>query len=184
MKQLSKDELIRLQQIVIENDRFVKMGFRTEGGFVGEHDRNSGEPIPEHLSAKWQDLEILVNGLLETASILEKSNFDPVLSAAMIAFGFVFIHPFADGNGRIHRYLIHHMLAKSGFTPQGIIFPVLSAILDRIDDYRKVLQSYSHSLLDFIEWKETADHNVEILTASIDYYRYFDVTAQAEFLFE
>jgi sigma54-dependent transcription regulator len=29
------------------------------------------------------------------------------------------------------------------FTPQGIIFPVSTAILDRIDDYRKVLESYS-----------------------------------------
>lgn len=40
-----------------------------------------------------------------------KSIYDPVLAAG-IAFGFVFIHPFEGGNGRIHRYLIHHVLAK------------------------------------------------------------------------
>ena len=183
-KPLSKEELVRLQQIVIENNRFVKMGLRTEGGFVGEHDRSSGEPIPEHLSARWQDLEILIDGLLETSILLEKSKFNPVLSATIIAFGFVFIHPFVDGNGRIHRYLIHHLLAESGFTPQGIIFPVSAAILERIDDYRKVLESYSQPILDFIEWKETEDHNVEILNETIDYYRYFDATLQSEFLFE
>jgi len=160
------------------------MGLRTEGGFVGEHDRSSGEPIPEHLSARWQDLEILIDGLLETGTLLEKSNFNPILSATMIAFGFVFIHPFVDGNGRIHRYLIHHLLAKFGFTPQGIIFPVSAAILEKIDDYRKVLESYSQPILDFIEWKETEDHNVEILNETIDYYRYFDATLQSEFLFE
>jgi hypothetical protein len=160
------------------------MGLRKEGGFVGEHDRSTGEPIPEHLSARWSDLEILISGLLETGIMLGKSNFNPVLSATMIAFGFVFMHPFEDGNGRIHRYLIHHLLAKSGFTPQGIIFPVSSAILERIDDYRKVLESYSHPILDFIEWKETEDHNVEILNETIDYYKYFDATLQSEFLFE
>lgn len=183
-KPLTKEELIRLQQIVIENKRFIKMGLRTEGGFVGEHDRSSGDPIPEHISARWQDLDKLISGLLETSSLLEKTQFNPVLTASNTAFGFVFIHPFVDGNGRIHRYLIHHLLAKLGFTPQGIIFPVSAAIMERIDDYRKVLESYSHSLLEFIEWEKTDDNNIEVLNDTIDYYRYFDLTAQSEFLFE
>lgn len=181
---LSKEELIRLQQIVIGNDRFTKMGFREEGGFVGEHERTTGEPIPEHISARWQDLDILIEGLVKTDSKLEKSEFYPVLNATMIAFGFVFIHPFVDGNGRIHRYLIHHILAKMKFTPQGIIFPVSAAILERIDDYRKVLESYSHPLLDYIEWKTTKDHNVEVINDTADYYKYYDATHQAEFLFD
>lgn len=183
-KPLSKEELLRLQQIVIENDRFVDMGFRKKGGFVGEHDRTTGEPIPEHISARWQDLNILINGLIETATLLENIKFNPVLSAAKIAFGFVFIHPFEDGNGRIHRYLIHHLLSVMKFTPQGIIFPVSSAILDKIDDYRKVLETYSHPMLDFIKWKRKADNNIEVLNETIDYYRYFDATIQAEFLFK
>jgi Fic family protein len=183
-KPLSKEELLRLQQIVIENSRFVKLGFRTKGDFVGEHDRQTGEPIPDHISARWQDLDTLLNGLLDTASLLEKAQFHAVLTAANIAFGFVFIHPFVDGNGRIHRYLIHHLLAKMKYTPQGIIFPVSAAILEQIDDYRKVLESYSQPLLDFIEWKKTPDNNVEVLNETIDYYRYFDATALAEFLFE
>ena len=62
---------------------------------------------------------------------------DPVLAAAVLAFGFVYAHPFEDGNGRIHRYLIHHILAERGFNPPGVVFPVSAAILDRIDDYRR-----------------------------------------------
>jgi len=181
---LSKEELLRLQQIVIENDRFIKMGFREEGGFVGEHERTTGEPIPEHVSARWQDLDELLDGLVNTNSKLELSEFHPVLSATMIAFGFVFIHPFVDGNGRIHRYLIHHILANMKFTPQGIIFPVSAAILEQINNYRKVLESYSHPLLDFIEWRTTQDHNVEVINDTADYYKYFDATMQAEFLFD
>ncbi len=181
---LSKEELLRLQQIVIDDSRFVKMGFRKEGGFVGEHDRSTGEPIPEHISARWQDLNGLLDGLIETDFKLENSELHPVLSAAIIAFSFVFMHPFVDGNGRIHRYLIHHILAKMKFTPQGIIFPVSAAILERINDYRKVLENYSHPLLDFIEWKTTKDHNVEVINETADYYKFFDATVQAEFLFD
>jgi Fic family protein len=181
---LTKEELIRLQQIVIENARFVKLGFRTEGGFVGEHDRSTGEPIPEHISARWQDVEILIDGLIATTAKVDGKNYHPVLSAASIAFGFVFIHPFVDGNGRIHRYIIHHLLSKLSFTPPGIIFPVSAAILEKIEEYRSVLESYSHPLLGFISWKRTAGNNIEVLNETIDYYRYFDSTPQAEFLFD
>ena len=178
------DELLRLQQMVIENKRFTKMGFRKQGGFVGEHDRVTGEPIPDHISAHWKDIEQLINGLIETNDLLINNEFDPVLAATIIAFGFVVIHPFVDGNGRIHRYLIHHVLAKKNFSHQGIVFPVSASILDHINDYRAVLESYSHPLLDLVEWQETPDHNVEVLNETIDYYRYFDATKFAEFLFD
>ena len=184
LKALDKEELLRLQQIVIENSRFLEMGFRKEGGFVGEHERITGEPIPEHISAKHEDIEKLIYGLIATYKKLEENDFDAVLAAAGIAFGFVFIHPYVDGNGRIHRYLIHHILSKMKFTHQGIIFPVSASILNHIDDYRKVLESYSHPLLDFIEWEKTKSNNVKVLNETIDFYRYFDATKQAEFLYD
>jgi len=183
-KPMSKEELLRLQQLVIENSRFVNMGFRIDGGFVGDRDRTTGEPIPDHISARWQDVEQLTAGLIATGEQLQQTEMNAVLVASVIAFGFVFIHPFVDGNGRIHRYFIHHMLASMGFSQQGIIFPVSASILDRIDDYRKVLESYSLPLLDFIEWKTTKDNNVEVLNETIDYYRYYDATVQAEFLYD
>lgn len=183
-KDLTKEELIRLQQIVIENGRFVEMGFRKKGGFVGEHDRSTGEPLPDHISAKWQDLEQLIDGLVDTYGLLTSSNVDAVLAATIIAFGFVFIHPFEDGNGRIHRYLIHHVLARKHFSQQGIIFPISASILDHIVDYRKVLESYSHPLLDYIDWEETNDYNIHVLNNTADFYKYFDATKQAEFLYD
>ncbi len=180
---LSKEELLRLQQIVIENPRFTKYGWRTEGGFVGEHDRDHGTPIPDHISARWQDLPQLIDGLIETKQKLQGSGFDAVLEAAMVAFGFVVIHPFVDGNGRIHRYLIHHVLSRKEFTGKSLIFPVSAAILERIDEYREVLEHYSLPRLDLIEWQPTADNNVEVLNDTIDLYRYFDATEMAEFLY-
>jgi Fic family protein len=181
--EVSKEELLRLQQIVIENTRFIKLGWRQQGGFVGEHDRIHGTPIPDHISAKWEDLETLLEGLIETNNKLQNSDFNPVLSATLIAFGFVLIHPFVDGNGRIHRYLIHHVLAKKGYAKNNIIFPVSAAILQRIPEYKEVFDNYTSGRIDLIEWRPTPDNNIEVLNETIDLYRYFDATKMAEFLY-
>ncbi len=108
---------------------------------------------------------------------------NPVVAASVAAFGFVYIHPFEDGNSRLHRYLIHHVLAQRGFSPQGLVFPVSAVILDRIDDYRTVLEDYSQRLLPLVEWEPTEHGNIRVLNDTSDFYRYFDATLQTEFLY-
>ncbi len=176
------DELLRLQEIVIGDSRFVSLGLRTEGGFVGEHDRDSRMPMPDHISAKPEDLASLIEGMFEfeQGAALE---LDPVVAAAMLAFGFVYVHPFGDGNGRIHRYLVHHVLAKRGFNPAGIVFPVSAVIQSRIDEYVQVLESYSKRLLPCIQWTSTSEGNVSVENETADFYRFFDATPHAEFLY-
>jgi len=85
---------------------------------------------------------------------------DPVIASAVLAFSFVYIHPFEDGTGRLHRYIFHHVLAERGFNSPGVVFPISSAILERIDEYRAVLESYSKRLLPFIAWNPTENFNV------------------------
>lgn len=179
---LDRDELLRLQRIVIGDARFVKLGFRKEGGFVGEHDREARAPLPEHISARPEDLDELTAGMIEFDQGAAQT-LDPVIAAAALAFGFVYVHPFEDGNGRIHRYLIHHVLAERGFNPPGVVFPVSAAILARIDDYRRTLESYSQRLLPLVEWEPTEDANVRVLNDTGDFYRFFDATPHAEFLY-
>lgn len=176
-------ELEYLQSVVIADKRFITPGCRREGGFVGDHDRVTGMPMPVHVSARAEDLDSLLSGLMDTWRQLLDSEYDPVLTAALIAFGFVFIHPFEDGNGRIHRYLFHHVLAETGFVPKGLVFPVSAVILDHIDDYRRALEHYSRPRLDLIEWRPIDQGNVDVLNETIDLYRYFDATRQAEFFF-
>lgn len=183
-RKLSIEELELLQEAVIPDHRFVIPGLRFEGGFVGEHDRLTGMPLPDHISAKAEDLASLIGGMIEAYELLLGSDYNPVLAATLVAFGFVFIHPFEDGNGRIHRYLIHHVLAETGFVPKGLVFPVSAVILERIDAYREVLEHFSKRRLNLIEWRPTAKNNVEVLNETADLYRYFDATAQAEFLYD
>lgn len=176
------DELLRLQRIVIGDARFVHLGLRREGGFVGEHDRATGAPIPDHISARYEDLPDLVEGLAAFDRDAARE-LDPILAAAMLAFGFVYIHPFEDGNGRLHRYLIHHVLAQRGFNPPGVMFSVSAVILDRIEEYRRTLESHSRRVLPFVRWRPTDRGNVEVLNETADFYRFFDATPHAEFLF-
>jgi hypothetical protein len=179
---LDLDELLRLQRIVIGDERFVRLGLRREGGFVGGHDRENRTPVPDHISARPDDLSSLVEGMIAFDRSAEEK-MDAVIAAAVLSFGFVYIHPFVDGNGRIHRYLMHHVLARRGFNPPGIHFPVSAAILERIDEYRNVLESYSRRLLPLIQWESTPDRNVRVLNDTADFYRFFDATPHAEFLY-
>ncbi len=177
------DELLRLQQIVIGDTRFVNLGLRTEGSFVGQHDRKSRMPIPDHISARPEDLARLLEGLAAFDRESTKQ-LDPVVAASVLAFGFVYIHPFEDGNGRLHRYLIHHVLAHRGFGPSGLVFPVSAVILDRINEYRAALEDYSQRLLPLVQWEPTEHGNVRVLNDTSDFYRFFDATPQTEFLYD
>lgn len=179
---LTLDEILRLQNMLIEDTRFVRPGLRTEGVFLGERD-HLGDPLPEFIGARPDNLSDLMAGLLEANDRMRDDGLDPVLQAAATAFGFVYVHPFEDGNGRLHRCLIHHVLAERHFTPAGMVFPVSSVMLDRIDNYRTTLQAHSGPIMPFIEWRPTPERNVEVLNETADFYRYFDGTDVAEFLY-
>ena len=179
---LTLEEITRLHGVLIEDTRFVFPGLRPDGVFLGERD-HLNDPLPEFIGARPEDLEALCTGMLAANDRMRDDALDPVLQAAATAFGFVYVHPFQDGNGRVHRCLIHHVLAERKYTPEGLVFPVSSVMLDRIDDYRRTLQTHSTPLMGFIEWRPTLDHNVEVQNDTADMYRYFDCTEQAEFLY-
>jgi len=129
---LTLDEILRLHGVLIEDRRFIQAGLRPDGVFLGERD-DQGEPLPEFIGARAQDLNDLMAALLEANDRMKQDAIDPVLQASATAFGFVYIHPFQDGNGRLHRCLIHHVLAERRFTPAGMVFPVSSVMLARIE---------------------------------------------------
>ncbi|MDQ8729453.1 Fic family protein [Bradyrhizobium sp. LHD-71] len=179
---LTVDEIVRLHGVLIEDNRLIHPGLRPDGVFLGERDHENN-PLPEFIGARPGDLDGLMAGLIDANARMREDGLDPVLQAAATAFGFVYVHPFQDGNGRLHRCLIHHVLAERKFTPPGLVFPVSSVMLDRIDDYRTTLQSHSGPLMEFIDWRPTPERNVEVLNDTADLYRYYDCTEEAEFLY-
>ncbi|MDP1931455.1 MAG: Fic family protein [Gammaproteobacteria bacterium] len=180
---LNQTEIYRLQRTMIGDDRFIEIGYRTKGVFLGIRDSNN-EPVPEFIGARHEDLSDLMLYFNECNNRLRHSEVDPVLQAAAIAFGFVYIHPLEDGNGRLHRCLIHHVLAERKFSPPGMVFPVSSVMADEIDQYRETLQSHSRILMNHIDWRPLPSGNVEVINDTSDLYRFFDCTDNAEFLYE
>jgi Fic/DOC family len=179
---LSEAELNRLHSILMGDSRFTRHGFRDDFVFLGSRTADN-EALPEFISAAPRDLHDLMLGLLEASSLMNGSSLDAVLQAAAIAFGFVYIHPYEDGNGRLHRCLIHHTLAEKKYSPEGLVFPVSSVMLKWIDRYRAVLQAHTRPLMNFIQWIPTLRGNVEVRNDTADLYRYFDCTEAAEFLY-
>lgn len=180
--ELTEARLVALQREIIGDDRLVRIGLRNEGGFIGRHDAFA-QPEPEHVSANASDLHSLLAGLFAFDARSKDFDLHPVLAAACMAFGFVYIHPFEDGNGRLHRFLMHHVLAERSFTPGGLVFPISSVILDDMARYKDVLETVSRLLLPFIEWISTDRGNVSVKNDTADFYRYFDATAHCEYLF-
>ena len=180
---LSIEAFESLQRTAIGDNRFVHIGLRKEGGFVGEHERDRWVPLPVHISARADDLSSLVAGIVAYDERAGKGEMDPVIAAAVEAFGFVYVHPFEDGNGRIHRWLLHHVLSASGFAPPGIVFPVSAVMLREIVEYRQMLETYSKRLLPLIDWRSTSEGNVEVLNDTASWYRFFDATSHAEYIY-
>ncbi len=178
---LTKNEIIRLQNTLIKDKRFTQIGLRKDGVFLGERD-SDGNPLPEFIGARPDDLKMLIDSMIGANNEISLQ-LDPVLQAAAIAFGFVYIHPLEDGNGRIHRYLIHHILSERKFSPPGLLFPISSSMLKHIEKYRDTLRNHSLSLMDLIEWKSTEKMNVDVLNQTSDLYSYFDCTEACEFIY-
>ena len=122
-----------------------------------------------------------MQGWIQGVERLRAPSLDAVCAAAAASFGFVFIHPFEDGNGRIHRFLIHHMLARAGFTPSGLLFPVSAVMLRDRRAYDQVLHSYSSSIMPFINYSLDGRMTVHNETAHL--YRFWDATLFAEYLY-
>lgn len=110
----------------------------------------------------------------------------PVLAAACAAFGLVFVHPFLDGNGRLHRFVLHHVLRQAGFTPPGVVLPLSARMLKELPRYSALLKRYSRPRTDLLDYLLDAE-SATILVKSpqpLWLYAYFDATELCEFVLD
>lgn len=180
---LSLIELERLHRILLKDDRFTRIGVRDTEVFLGDRDHQN-HPLPEFIGARQNDLLFLMGEWIGLNKKLKSSQLDPILQAVLVAFTFVYIHPLQDGNGRLHRYFLHHVLADRGFTPKGIIFPVSSVMLDHIEEYKNTLTTLSGPLQELIEWETDEALNVKILNETRPLYQYLNLTDNCEFIYK
>lgn len=140
---LTEDYLVGLQNAVISTSRSAEGGFRVAQNWLqrGGHGVLAIRyvpPAPEHLPS-------LIDGLMRMANA--QDNVPALIKAALISFGFVFIHPFMDGNGRVSRLLAHHSLHMKGVLPDvkgsPAILPLSVAMKQQEREYLDALESFS-----------------------------------------
>ena len=98
---MSEDYLVELQNVVITNDLKLEFAFRNEQNWLqrGGHGALAVRyipPPPAHVAA-------LTAGFVRMANARE-GDVPPMVKAALVSFGFVFIHPFIDGNDFIFEF--------------------------------------------------------------------------------
>lgn len=179
---LTKDGLLNLHRQIIMDPRYHTDGYRNSQCYVGSTTFH-GEEI-YYIPPRPEELDSLMNSFLGCGERMLSSDTHPVATAAALSFTFVYLHPFTDGNGRMHRFLIHHILAKKEFTPPGSIFPVSAVMLRDPKKYQEILNRFSAPLLEHIRFRQDADGQMTVLNETADYYRYIDLTAAVELLFE
>lgn len=177
---MSENALTALQNAIVDA-RYAQPGFRNFQNYIGQTNYR-GEEMYHYVCPPADMVGSLMKGL--TASEEKTMGAPELVRAAIIAFGFVFIHPFLDGNGRIHRFLIHDMLTRDGLADQGLIIPVSAHMLQNMAEYDRALESYSKPLMDRIRFTILAngDLNIENPDEVSPYFTYPDLTVQSEYL--
>lgn len=172
---LSRETLVSVQNQVVD-PRYAQRSWRTSQVYVGE----TLTPLEErvhYIAPRPNDLSSLMDGFLSALDMaLAVPGQDPVVLAAAMSFAFVFLHPFDDGNGRVHRYLMHAVLARLGFTPPHVLFPVSATLLKNPLLYDDMLESFSRRVMARLEYRMDAQGEIMVTQDSADFYRFIDYT--------
>jgi Fic/DOC family len=181
---LSKEAIVELQGRIVD-PRFANLGYRdtiNEQNYVGTTLSPGDEQI-HFIPPKPEDIAELMDAFLEASQRILASEIHPVIAATAIAFPFVFLNPFSDGNGRLHRFLIHYALSKRHFGPDEVIFPVSAAMLQDSRKYDESLEAFSEPSLALIDYELDQQGRLTVYSQTKDLYRYIDCTVMAEALF-
>ncbi len=134
------DDLLLVHQTLMSNSPAPELGgvVRREQNWIGGSSFNPCSaafvpPPPEHLPDLLADLLEYVNG----------DDHSPLAQAAIAHAQFETIHPFADGNGRTGRALIHVVLRRRGLAP-AFVPPISLVLATCSDDYINGLVAYRH----------------------------------------
>ncbi|HXK49631.1 MAG TPA: Fic family protein [Clostridiales bacterium] len=178
----SEKKLIELQNKTVD-PRFADKGYRSTQNYVGQTVSYQKE-IVHYISPKPDDLLSMMKGLEAAHLNMTKGKVPAVVHAGIISYGFVFLHPFEDGNGRIHRFLIHNILSLRGLVPAGLMFPVSAVILKNPADYNDSLESFSKKIMKLTEYSLDERGVMTVLNSTDKFYRFADMTVQTEYLYD
>jgi hypothetical protein len=180
--EIDEKGLCVIQNELMNDARFKDKGFRNFQNYVGSVQRNFKEKV-HFICPKPSDLGILMASWFELYehAVSSKTSY-PLAVAAIVSFSFVFLHPFSDGNGRIHRLLMHKVLRDARIYPSRFVIPLSAAILKLRVDYDDVLSIFSSPRKAFTTYDFDKEGKMTVKNNTSVFFQYFDSTPQAEFL--
>jgi hypothetical protein len=181
---LSEDYLVDLQNLVITNPIRREFAFRHAQNWLQRGGR--GALAVRYLPPPPDGLGELMGGLMRMANARE-GTAPPLVQAALLSFGFVFLHPFMDGNGRLSRLLVHHSLALQGVLPQvngsPAILPLSVAMKRDEAGYLAALESFSRPARELWDVTWIGDHAFDFrFQSSLRAYAHWDGEAAVAFV--
>ena len=180
---LSEDYLVGLQNVVVSERGRAEQAFRSHQNWLqrGGHGALAVRYVPPPPEA----LESLLNGFMRMANA--EDDVPPLIKAALVSFGFVFLHPFIDGNGRLSRLLAQHSLNFQGVLPDlrgsPVLLPLSVAMKKTEREYLAALESFSKPARALWEVISVADNDFLFnFKSSPMAYAHWDGQAAAEFI--
>lgn len=168
--------LVQLQNVIVRDAYSREAGYRTRQNWLEDATgRVTFFPPPA------EELRRIMAGWETFVDDAERCP-DHLVKAACAAFGLVYLHPFMDGNGRLHRFLIHHVLARSGLLGQGLTIPVSAVMLKHIPDYHAVLSGFSRPVTGLWDYRRGDIDPVILRSPGGRPYRFFEADREVAFL--
>lgn len=179
---LDEKRLTELQNLIVD-PRYAEKGFRKIQNFVGQTLPNYQEKV--HYVCPPPALVPTLMASLRTFRV-RSEDLPAAVRAAVVSFGFVYIHPFLDGNGRIHRLLLHESLALDGYTDNGVVLPFSAAMLRDPNGYDRVLETVSQAVTARVKYRFDAEQNlmIENEREAQGVWRFPDLTAHVEYILD
>jgi len=171
----------------------TRYGVRQSPVFVG-HTVGYLDKV-DYIAPHWKQTQPLLRGL--QASLSKTRGTSAIVRAAIASFGFVFIHPMSDGNGRISRFLVNDVLRRDGAVPEPFILPISATITNSTHErvgYDRALERFSKPIMrkfadayrfdSVVEYGDGVRSNFhfDAYDEALLVWRYPDLTAQAAYL--
>ncbi|CAM5196196.1 Fic family protein [Oligella ureolytica] len=160
---LSTEALGKLQKEILGGTSILKsFGVRQSPVFVGQ--TVNFQEVVHFVAPPVEDLAEMLEGL--NVFLDRSQGQSAIMRAAVTAFAFVYIHPLADGNGRLHRFLVNDILRRDGVVPEPLILPISTVLVEDPAErkaYEEVLNVVSKPLMEKVRDQVSFDHQKHIV---------------------
>jgi len=173
----------------------TRYGVRQSPVIVGH--THGFDDIVDYIGPPWERAGELLGGL--RSSMVKTVGVSSILRASLASFGFVYIHPMIDGNGRISRFLVNDVLRRDGAVPSPFILPISATITNKTKEragYDRALEMLSRPFL--AKYRDNYHFGAEYVCSdgvrsnfyfdayddAMSAWRYPDLTHQTEYIGE